>query len=1303
MNIFISCERLTPGGAETRIFTFVNEFVKMDHNVFIASARGELVEGIKQIGCHYIKIDFDNVFDFKEQVEYLENVFLKEKIDIIHIHPYYPLLPCVIAARKCKISYIVTVHNSFNPLKQWGVERGINIYEQFFISYALPNATHVIAVSPEVSEWLIKTIKIDKKKVTIVPNAVDPINFCYKGFSEDKKEFLLISRLDNDKLNSIKHGIELFKQYKERSRKKCELTVVGGGSIENEIIQSLQKLNDYFGENVARKIERQSKIWELMEKSDVVIGMGRVVIEAGMMGKITVLVGDKGIHGIIKARDIQMVSKTNFSGRGIPIIPIQICINDIEKHNQKKAKEISNILTKNYSSSQWAKKKLKIYNKSLFSDAQIIEPVEFTKELINETVKGKYVELQRNYTELQKQYDQLSIRHDEIYRWLNTIINSTSWKILERYRKWRKIIFSEGSRLERFYFLILKGIKVLLDEGVKSFVLRFGRRIWRKISMLGPVAAAYRTIAKLKAVQRKSISAYYGIGEKGLVSVILPVYNQAYLVGEAIQGVLDQTYKNFELIIVDDGSNDNINEVLNKFKNNRSIKVFRQVHQNLPKSLNNGFKWARGEFYTWTSADNIMHPHQLERQVKFLVEHPYIAMVYCDYEIIDDDGKPLLNSDFRIHNQDPQASNIIRLPRTTEKLALVNDNFIGPCFLYRASIGKTIGDYDPTMGIEDYDYWMRVNHFFKISHLGTDDILYQYRVHKDTLSARADDLGIYKKANVLMVYEKERQSFYNKPFDLYVDRDIKNLLSNDIQKYLQKKHRLYLLNEFVKNKQSDEKRIIYMNIRDMSLLDNINVSDSTVICIVSLEEDDAVYDILPGQWNKVNCCFVLNEAEFRRISIFKNDSFFVKKIDECIKIGMIYADTHIYQRITRPSEQREIHPAKSIVLENIKIPILFQVDQFDKGGLERVVFDLASTIDSNKYIPVILAVSKGGVFEEISRKKGIEVFVLSGENRKKFHDFLKFKNIGIVNAHHSYFGLDIAFKLGIPVFQTIHSCYVWNSDPEGIIMLKKADSFTQRYIAVSNDAIKYTEKKFNLDPAKISKVHNGINARFIEDGIKMQDSETLRRHLGFSKDEFIFLNVASIYPPKFQMPLIDAIAILREKYPHTKLLFVGEILDHKYYRDLIGRARSLGISDCVTFAGYKTNVFDYYRVANAYVLPSLVEGWSITLLEAIYFALPVIATAIGGARELIPATGSGILIPNVYKDIMDLNRDDLSNINKFQDNKIFLDNLTHAMESIITGWNMWKERMQNTRGKLIELYDIEDVSREYDRIFTYYS
>ena len=246
---------------------------------------------------------------------------------------------------------------------------------------------------------------------------------------------------------------------------------------------------------------------------------------------------------------------------------------------------------------------------------------------------------------------------------------------------------------------------------------------------------------------------------EGLVSVVLPVYNGEKVVAEAIESIINQSYKNIELIIVNDGSTDRSSEIIKGYaeKDNR-IRIINQENKKLPSALSVGFREANGEFYTWTSADNIM----LDDCIKILVENlgrkPDISMVYGNMRLIDKKGK-IKRGHFWFEK--PWFSGNVCLPKKADGLNTYANNTIGAAFMYRAKAAFILGDYSKyKTTLEDYDYWMRMNSLLRIEHIDEDKPLYLYRIHDESLTAHDKELGITKNRYKLMVLDDFRRDFY---------------------------------------------------------------------------------------------------------------------------------------------------------------------------------------------------------------------------------------------------------------------------------------------------------------------------------------------------------------------------------------------------------------------------------------------------------------------------------------------------------------------------------------------------------------
>ena len=203
-----------------------------------------------------------------------------------------------------------------------------------------------------------------------------------------------------------------------------------------------------------------------------------------------------------------------------------------------------------------------------------------------------------------------------------------------------------------------------------------------------------------------------------LVSVVLPTYKRAHLLGQAIRNILDQSHGNLELIVVDDNSPDDTPAVVAFFDDPRIRYVRNEPNLKLPRALNRGFSLARGDYLTWTSDDNLFARNAIEKMVARLGQGD-CDFVYADYWLFseqDASGKPL----------DPQLDSL------PDNLQLEQGNHIGACFLYTRRLYEAVGEYDPELFlVEDYDYFLRAARQFRFRHIA--EPLYYFRRDDATL------------------------------------------------------------------------------------------------------------------------------------------------------------------------------------------------------------------------------------------------------------------------------------------------------------------------------------------------------------------------------------------------------------------------------------------------------------------------------------------------------------------------------------------------------------------------------------------
>lgn len=182
-----------------------------------------------------------------------------------------------------------------------------------------------------------------------------------------------------------------------------------------------------------------------------------------------------------------------------------------------------------------------------------------------------------------------------------------------------------------------------------------------------------------------------------LVSVIIPVYNVEQYVKEAIQSIQNQTYKNLEIIVIDDGSSDNTYKIVDKLaKFDNRIKLYKNA-QNLKivKTLNRALSLANGEYIARMDGDDISAPDRIEKKVKFLEENKEYDLVGCSMKAIDIDGNNI--------GQTVHFSNQNLLLESLKYVTPVSHIWVARKFLY-----DELNGYKEISGVEDYDFLLRM-------------------------------------------------------------------------------------------------------------------------------------------------------------------------------------------------------------------------------------------------------------------------------------------------------------------------------------------------------------------------------------------------------------------------------------------------------------------------------------------------------------------------------------------------------------------------------------------------------------------
>lgn len=191
--------------------------------------------------------------------------------------------------------------------------------------------------------------------------------------------------------------------------------------------------------------------------------------------------------------------------------------------------------------------------------------------------------------------------------------------------------------------------------------------------------------------------------DKPRVSVVIPTYNSADRVKEAIDSVLAQSYSNFEIIVVDDGSTDNTESTLRQF--GERIRYFKQQNQGVSSARNTAIRNSRGEYVAFLDSDDIWAAEKLAAQVLVLDSDPEVGLVYCDWSVMS--GETVLQASYLNHLR-PASGYVFD--------ELIQRGFVLTSgVVVRRSCLEDVGCFDTTLTIaQDYDLWLRISYGWKI-------------------------------------------------------------------------------------------------------------------------------------------------------------------------------------------------------------------------------------------------------------------------------------------------------------------------------------------------------------------------------------------------------------------------------------------------------------------------------------------------------------------------------------------------------------------------------------------------------------
>jgi glycosyltransferase involved in cell wall biosynthesis len=261
-----------------------------------------------------------------------------------------------------------------------------------------------------------------------------------------------------------------------------------------------------------------------------------------------------------------------------------------------------------------------------------------------------------------------------------------------------------------------------------------------------------------------------------IVSIILPTYNNGEYLGIAIESILTQTYPNFELIIVDDGSTDNSQEIINSYKDNRIINIKNEFNVGLINSLNKGLILARGKYIARMDGDDYCYRKRLEIQINYLEKHPETILLGGSHYTGNIESNKIRKQFFPCDTSDIRALMLFNCPFSHITVMFRNE-----------TIKKFQLKYDELYKYaEDYELWLKMSDYGEIKNLPYFFCKYRFNSKGQTATANKDYEQRYKVISDIQsrcfkklnynLNEKEKKMV----FDVSENQRIINMFLDDI-------------------------------------------------------------------------------------------------------------------------------------------------------------------------------------------------------------------------------------------------------------------------------------------------------------------------------------------------------------------------------------------------------------------------------------------------------------------------------------------------------------------------------------------
>jgi glycosyltransferase involved in cell wall biosynthesis len=677
-----------------------------------------------------------------------------------------------------------------------------------------------------------------------------------------------------------------------------------------------------------------------------------------------------------------------------------------------------------------------------------------------------------------------------------------------------------------------------------------------------------------------------------LVSVIIPSFNSASMVCQAVDSVLAQTVAAAEIIVVDDGSTDDTQARLLSY--GEKVRRIFQGNEGVSAARNRGLREAECGMVAFLDADDVWHPRKLELQLAVLDELPDLGLIGSGFFDWPASAFPRIDAP-------PGTGRLV--PVAWSELAVKN-RFAASSVMVRRWVLDLVGEFDTTLqGPEDRDLWLRVAEVTRVANL--DLPLMGYRgdvpgsVSKQAARCQSGMLRIMSKL-------EERGAWRGRP-----------ILRQKAYAYI------YHSSSYLMACQSSFGLALWNSLRSFT------------------------WYPLPYRRSEVRTFMErpkrLAITSMRMIGLMRPVSRAGRESqaadDAPVPPMAAAAASKSHPRREVPHNMRDVLPRSSFedgagspgVPLRASLSVVHVVLSMDVGGLERNVLNQVREGQALGQRVSVVCLERpgtlsyrveelGGSVHFIDKRPGLRPGVI-GRLKELFLELRP----DVVHTHQIgtliYAGPASRRAGSCLVVHTQHGLENFAGRIRTRWLGRLASRFTRVFYCLTKDMAAHVIAHRIAPPGKLRVIPNGIDTALYREP-RAAEAEAVRRTLGIPADATLIGTVGRLVEIKRQDTLIRAFARLKARVVNSHLLLVGGGPLEDELRALAGR---LGVGDSVHFSGYQADTVPFLQAMNIFALTSRSEGMPQAILEAAVAGLPIISSRVGGIPEVIEHGGTGLL------------------------------------------------------------------------------